>query len=311
MILVSVFTFFGNTIHAEIIDRIVAVVNDEPITQSEFEMSFAPVYQQYVETFQGEELQEKLLEARIMVLNQLIEDKLIYQEAVRRGVTVIDAEIDERIKQFEERFSSTEEFKDELQKQGFTIKQLKQRQREQISVQKLYQYEVLSKVVVSPQDVEQYFSDEADEYTKPERAKVRCIMLRKDTAKEPFETTRGRLQDIIEQYEQGASFETLARTHSEESHAQEGGDLGFVERGQMITAIDEAIFNATIGTLTDIVESEIGYHVFLVEAKQEKKVTPLEEVKETIRTQLFREKTEARYRAWIEELKQDAYISIK
>jgi len=298
-------------VSAEIIDRIVAIVNDEPITQSEFEMSFAPIYKQYAETYKDAELQEKLLEARITVLNQLIEDRLLYQDAVRRGIEVTDDETNKRIEELQSRFASKDEFKKEIEQQGFSMKQIKQRQREQLAIQKLYQYEVLSKVSVSPQDVEKYYQDHIADYTRPERVRARSILLRKDPTKETAEVTRERLAAIIAEFNAGTSFDKLAIEHSQESNAATGGELGFVERGQMITAIDDAIFSCEIGKLTDIVETDIGFHVFYIEARQEGKVTSLEEVKETIREQMFRERSEARYQAWVEELKQDAYISIK
>jgi parvulin-like peptidyl-prolyl isomerase len=308
---VALLASFAGIVSAEIIDRIVAVVNDEPITQSEFEMSFAPIYKQYAETYKDAELQEKLLEARIGVLNQLIEDRLLYQDAVSKGIEVPDEEIEKRIEELESRFASKEEFKKETELQGFSLKQIKQRQKEQLAIQKLYQYEVLSKVSVSPQDVEQFYVEHSADYTSPERVKARSIMLRKDLAKETAEVTRERLSAIVEQFNAGTPFEKLASDNSEESNAATGGDLGFVEHGKMIAAIDNAIFSSEIGKVTDIVETDIGFHVFYIEARQAEKVTSLENVKGAIREQLFRERSEARYQAWVEELKQDAYISIK
>lgn len=296
---------------AEIVDRIVAVVNDEPITQSELDINFMPIYEQYKKTYHGEELQKKLTEARASVLTQLVDDKLIYQEAVDRGVTVSDDEVMEKINELRERFASDADFKDQLYKQGLSMKMLKKRFTEQIAAFKLHQYEVVSKVIISPYDMETYYQGHLDLYTVPERVKVRTIMVKKNPAVEAVADTRLRMEALMERQRKGESFADLAREASDESHAADGGALGFVKRGEMIPKIDQAIFQASIGTVTDIIESEIGFHVFYVEVKQEKAVRAFDEVKDMIRAEIFRQRSEIRHRAWIDELKQNAYISIK
>jgi len=301
----------GGIAQAEIVDRIVAVVNDEPITQSEIDMSFAPIYQQYTHSYEGTTLMEKLEEARLGVLNQLIEDKLILQEAQSLEIEVSDDDVEARINELKQRFSSSQEFLEKMREEGLTIRSLRQRNRDQMMVQRLKQYQVYSRVSVSPQEVENYYNDHLDEYTQDEKVKASTIMVRKDADVEDQTAVSDAMTAILNTYKAGTSFADLAREHSQEAHAQDGGALGFVTKGDMIASVDEAIFATNVGELSEIIESDIGYHVFLIEAKQEKKVTDFEALKETIRNAVFRQKVEERYTAWIGELNKNAYISIK
>ena len=298
-------------LHAEIIDKIVAVVNDEPITQGELDINFMPIYQQYRQTYQGAELEQKLTEARRMVLNQLIEDALVAQDAQKKGLKITDEELESRMKEFRDRFASEDEFRKKLGEQGLTMSELRERIKNQVAVQKMRQYEVYGKINISPLDVEEYYTAHKDDYSKPERAKVSTILLRKEPSKEEISATRVKMEDIVSQISQGMPFADLARKFSQDAHADEGGALGFIKRGQMIPSIDEAIFTTEVGAITPIIETDIGFHIFLVEAKQEASARALEEVRPEIEERLFRERADARYKAWIEELKKNAYISIK
>ena len=103
-----------------LVDRVTAVVNEEVITQSEFDTVFRPIYEQIKETYQGPELQKELREVRLKLLNQMIEDKLVYQEAEKMGIEVLDSEIEEWIASFKSQFPDEATFEGEMQRAGRT-----------------------------------------------------------------------------------------------------------------------------------------------------------------------------------------------
>ena len=103
----------------------------------------------------------------------------------------------------------------------------------------------------------------------------------------------------------------LAKNYSEGPNKKYGGDLGYVARGQLLREIDTAIFSMEKGDVAEVIESPVGYHVCKVYDQKEAKVIPFEEVRQKITEILYREKVQEKFDAWIEELKSNAYISIR
>lgn len=311
IVVVSVFCGPMHVQAIETIDRIVAVVNDEPITQSELDSLLVPIYEQYRSAYTGQEFVEKMNEARQNLLNQLIEDRLIAQEAKRVGVPVTEEEIDFQLSEVKKKFPSENEFRMFLEQQNVNLDSLRDRYRDQIAVRKLHQYEVRQKVIVSPKEIEEYYLKHLDEYTEKEKLKVRTIMIRMKVDEDGNDIARPLIDRIVSDLKEGASFAELAKEYSEETHAAQGGELGFIKRGELIEEFDSVLFSLPVGELSPVLETQVGYHIFQVEAKQEKKTKSLGEVKDEISNVIFRRKSKERYEKWIEELKENAYISIK
>jgi len=300
------------SIQAELVNRIVAVVNDEPITQSELDVLLVPIYEQYRSVYSGQEFVNKMNEARTNILSQLIEDRLIGQEAKRLGVEVESEEINAYVEEIKRKFPDEDAFDVFLDQQDMTMDKLRGRYKDQIAIKKLHQYEVRQKVVVSPLDIEQYYQEHIDELTEKEKVKVKTIMIRKrNDGESGVDEARMRIDKIVQQLSNGASFDEMAKQYSEGMHASDGGALGFVQKDEMISEFDSVLFKLSVGERSDILETELGYHLFLVEAKQGKKVRPLAEVKEDIENTLYRTKAKERFAKWMSELKENAYISIK
>ncbi|MDP8261662.1 MAG: SurA N-terminal domain-containing protein, partial [Candidatus Kappaea frigidicola] len=131
LILLYAVLLFPACLKAEIVDGIVAVVNNEVVTQAELNAILLPLYTQYKSTYSDEELLMKIDEAKKNILYKLIEDKLILQEAHKIGMPATDEEVAERLEQIKSQFSSSEEFKSALASQGLTVVDLKEKYREQ------------------------------------------------------------------------------------------------------------------------------------------------------------------------------------
>lgn len=298
--------------YPETLDRVVAVVNDEVITQSELDSMLHPFYVEYRKRFSGEELIKKLNEVRQKILNQLIEDKLVYQEAVRREIPVRDTEIEEEIKIFKERFGSEEEFQKAMDEEGMTLTKLKERFRRRIAVRRLHYFEIHQKVIVSPGKVERYFEEHKGEFAREKTLSLKTITIRKDRKNpENNEQIREKAEQILKDLREGADFAEIARAHSEDSYAAEGGEFGEVTRGSLAPEIDKAVFTTEEGELTPIIETAIGYHIFKVVKVNPARQSKLEEVREKIKGLLYKEKLNERFNEFMGELKEEAYITIR
>ncbi len=302
-------------VQEELLDRVVAVVNDEVITQAELDAFLRPLYEEYSQQYSGDELVKVVQEARQKLLNQLIEDKIVYQEAVKQGIEVSDLEIDKELQDFKKRLDKPDELELMLEKEGMTLKEMREKLRKQAMVRQLHDREVRAKVIVSPMEVENFYKENTDKFVVKERVKVRSLTIKKSedarTKGIPDEKARKKIARLQQKLLEGQDFERMVQGYSEDARSKQGGLGEWIERGGMIESVDEVLFKTPTGQLTGIVETPIGYHIFRVEEKEAAKTRTLEESREQIMGYLFQQKSNVRFREWMQELKRTAYISIR
>jgi parvulin-like peptidyl-prolyl isomerase len=145
----------------------------------------------------------------------------------------------------------------------------------------------------------------------PEAFHVSSITIRKKSARES-ELARQKLLGLRKRIvEGGVPFDEVARQNSEDTHAAEGGDMGWISRGDFIPQLEEAIFRLKPKEVTPVLESDIGWHLFRLEEHRAKKTKTFEETKEQIEGYLYSEKSRKRFEEWVARLRKDAYISIR
>jgi parvulin-like peptidyl-prolyl isomerase len=299
----------------ELLDRVVAVVNDEVITQAELDTFLRPLYEQYSKEYSGQELVQVMGEIRQKMLSQMIEDKLVYQEAVAMGIEVKDEEVEKELQTFKSKMEKPEALDELLEREGLTMKALRERLKKQAMVRQLQDREIRSKVIVSPAEVEEFYKNNPDQFKTKERVQVKSLTIKKsEEAREKGltdEQAKQRIELLAQKIRMYRNFDQIVKDFSEDSHAKQGGVGEWIDRGAMIESVDNVIFKASIGEVTEIVETPVGYHMFRIEAREPEKVRYFEEVKDQIAGYLFQEKSAARFRDWMEEVKKAAYISIK
>ncbi|MFA6078780.1 MAG: peptidylprolyl isomerase [Candidatus Omnitrophota bacterium] len=296
--------------HSEVIDRIVAVVNNEVITQREIDGILEPIYEQYRSLYYGDELIKKLEEARQKVLDQLIEDRLILSEAKKLNVEVEEAAVDARVDDMVRRFPSREAFERALAQQDINLKDLRARYKEQIMVRRLIDHKVGSKISVSPPEIANFYDKHANEFVQPEQIKLSNILIRpkKNMTMDQAERLANEIESRLRE---GGSFEGLAMEYSEGPNASEGGSMGYVKKGDLLPAIEEVVFELKEGEVSPIIKTNLGFHIFKIDEKRERKVLELSEVRRDVEEAVFREKIKGRIKDWVDGLKKNAYIAYK
>jgi len=294
---------------AEVVERILAVVNDEIVTEQDLDIVMAPIVAQYRTMYAGKEYEEKVKEAREEFLKKVIDDKLILGEAKRKQVIVKDPEVDEMMADVRNKFPSREAFLKTIEDQGLTEKKLWNRFHDQLMTQKLVSYEVKSKVSVSPGEVNEYYKSHTREFVQGDRVRLQHILIR--TSARTEEEAKTLAEDILSQLRSGKPFEELAKANSEGAEASEGGEMGWVEKGQLMGEIDEKIFALEKDQLAGPIQSSLGTHIFKVVERDQFSVKPISEVRNRIQDILFKEKLRERLESWMGSLKKNAYISIR
>ena len=295
---------------AEVVDKIVAVVNDEVITQSEVEESTLSFIADYQLRYGPEEAESKLDDARNDALNRLIEEKLILQEAKRRNIQVSDAEIDERLQQVKSKFASGEEFEKAISESGLTIEKLKDKYRVQLMMATLVNGIIYHNIQISPTQIATYYYGHKSEFIQPGKVKFRILLLKFKPEQEKT-TIKSHAEELLQRIRFGEDFGALAKQYSEGPNAVDGGDMGFVTRGETIKEIDEVIFSLEEDQVSEAIETQVGYNIVKVEEKVPEYEFSLAEATPMIRKRLYEREAELTLREFIDNLKEEAYVDIK
>lgn len=301
---------FAALCNAQIIDRVIAVINDEIIIQSELDRILNPIYKQYREIYSEKELGGKIDDARRELLIQMIEDKLILQEARKKGIVVLEEEIDRRLNEVKSKFTDETEFADVLESQSLSIKILREKYKEQIMMKKIFDKEVRAKIVILPTQIQEYYKQHQNDFNEPETVVLRTLLLKIASAEDRQKIFDWALE-IRKKLEAGENFEELAKKFSEDASAIEGGLIGYVKKGQLREELDKQVFSLKAGEISDVIETSLGFHIFKVDEKISAYSRSMEEVREEVENILFQEKVNERFEEWMDVLKKDAYISIK
>lgn len=293
------------------IDRIVAIVNNEVITQVDLNRAEATIRAEYMGIYPDpQEFAQKLAIARKNIISQMIEEKLILSEAKRYEIEVEPAEIQARLDKIKTSFSSEEEFEQILEDEGLTLKDLRERFNEQEVMMKAVDYFVRAEIKIDPEQLQQYYQAHQSELARPEKVHLRCILIKCERPEDEYEALH-KARRVYERLKSGDDFEELVKGYSEGANVEEGGDLGWIEKGQLIEAIDQTIFSLGVGEFTDVLKTPSGYRIFKVEEIEPKQPLTFSQAQDVIRQILYEQKFTEKFRAWIEKLKQDADIEIK
>ncbi len=298
----------------EVVDRIVAVVNDEIISLSELNRLLSP-YEERIRTlgYTSEQEREMIYKVREDLLNQLIDQKLTAQESDRASITVSEAEIDAALERIKQQSSYTEEdMVTALEQEGSSMAEFREQLREKILRTKLVNQEVRSKIVITDEDIREYYEANQDEYGGEKQYQLRNILLTvplyADSSEK--ETVEQRMAAVVEQFEAGKSFSELARQYSESPMAETGGELGSFALTDLTPQLQTALDGLEIGEITPILDTEQGYQVIYVEEIVQNPGRSLEEVTPEIEEKLYNEIVNEKVESWLSELRESAHIKI-
>jgi peptidyl-prolyl cis-trans isomerase C len=247
------------------------------------------------------------------VLDQIVSYRLLVQESRARKVAADDAEVDARIKQIQGQFPSEEGFKQMLASRKTTVDQMRADIRQDISVQKLIENELSGKVAVKPEQMTDFYAKNPDQFKQPDRVRAShiLIMVPKDADAAAKAQVRTKAAGILKDVKAGQDFAALAKEHSQDpGSAEKGGDLGFFQQGQMVGPFNDVAFKLAPGTVSDLVETEFGFHIIKVAEKQAARTVPLEEVRPQLEQYLERQNREQQTDAFVNGLKAKGKIEI-
>jgi peptidyl-prolyl cis-trans isomerase SurA len=307
-ILLFLMFFMSETAIAKVLDRVVAKVNSEIITLSSVNERVELLKQKLRRDYKGSE-EEILGEA----LNTIVDEKLQLQEGKKRGLQVDDSAVEAAIKDIEKKNGLQEgQLAVMLESEGRSLESYKNHIRDQILLSKVVRFEMGSRVSISERKIAKYYHSNQKDFWESGKARVRHILilteegLSADKKKEKYLLVKGILREV----KGGKDFASAAKEYSEDISSSEGGDVGFVEKGKMVPEFENAVYKMKVGEISDIVETEYGYHIIKVDKILAGRTLPLKDVKNKIQFILSSKKQKSAYEEWMNELKKSAFIEI-
>jgi parvulin-like peptidyl-prolyl isomerase len=281
--------------HAQ--DKIIAVVNNAAITQKELDdfLAFMRLQLSGEREYSARELEDKLQSLKQDLLEKLIEDKLILQEAEKNDVKVEDSLIKARMLQIKKRYRSEEEFQRSLSIQGLTEADIEERIREQAAMYSIIEQKVKSTITIGPSEITDFYSANIEEFKLPEERELNYLKVRDENIARQIENRIKKGQDLgLAANELGLAMNTLKVSSREELKPQLKGVVSQLGEHQTCEPV----------LIDDY------YYIFNLRETTHARQQNLSEVQDSIYRFLFEKKMQEKLASWLQELKKDSYINI-
>ena len=303
----------ANLVEGKIFDRVAAKVNTEIITLSSIEARAEILKQKNIQTDGGNQILDNRKLFLQEALDLIIDEKLQIQQGKKMGFEIDDIAVDAAIRNIEKNNSLEEgQLQIILESEGKSLEVYKNRIRDQILISKIVRFEMGSRVVVSKRKVEKYYHDNQKKFWEPGKVRVRHILIlfEKGDSEITKKKKIRKIKTILTELKEGKDFAEAAKEYSEDVSASMGGDVGFVVKGQMVPEFEKAVFRLKEREISDVVETEYGYHIIKAEKIQKGRTLPFNEVQAEIQITLGKRKQKSAYEDWMNELRESAFIEI-
>lgn len=292
---------------AELVERIIARVNDRLITQSELEKRVDA-------STKAPQVTHDRAQLRRDALDDLIKEKLLNERAKELSVAATDAEIDEALTRVKAQYNLTTdtEFDAALAQSGMTRDDLKKQLQETITLQKVIGRDITNRLEVTDDMLRLEYEREKEKlHAVPEQAHVSEIVIRFDKDDAAARERAGRrIAEAQAKLKAGVAFAEVAKEYSEGKAKERGGDLGLVSKGEMLPAIDAAVFGDPPNEYPAPVLLTSSMHLFRVVERKPAGFKPFNDVKETIRKRIGDDLYEKRFGEYVSRLRREAFVKI-
>ena len=299
---------------AELVDRIVAKVNDDVITLSEFNEEGEGTFEKIRENAPSDQIRSSLRQAKKDILSGLIDRMLISQKAEISGLSVSNEDLDATISRILEQNQITmKQFMEQLQVLGMTEAQYRDKMKNQMLQSKLINYEIRSKIVITDEKVRRYYDESFGQQESSEGyhlLQIGCLWG-SDGRSETRLDAKKRAEQLHAMISEGENFKEIAKVYSDLPSAADGGDIGVFKEEELAPYMRDAIQGLYPGQISEIIESSTAFQFFKILSSREGNViqqAPFETVKEEIRTLLYEQELRENFDKWVKQLREEAFI---
>lgn len=287
------------TVHGETIDRIVAVVNNNIITESTLN---ALILAQTGGLKEGQEPIKADIHTRSFTLDTLIEKQLMKQTADKEGIDVSELEVDKAIEDIQKRSGLTrDDLLLELAKNGLTYKQYRDQLKEDIRQSKFMNMKFRSGINITETDLSEFYTQNLTQFQKSPTFKISIILLQ----------DKRNTKKIMSELDKGTDFSELAKNFSTGPGKDDGGDLGYFELNELGDSLRDTVKDMTIGEVRGPITSDDGIRIVKLTDTRDGAPIPLDDVAGTVRDMLHKAILKEKYNHWLNKIKETAHIEVR
>ncbi|MDD5594617.1 MAG: peptidyl-prolyl cis-trans isomerase [Candidatus Omnitrophica bacterium] len=276
-------------------DKIIAVVNSEVITQKDLNDFTSFTRMQLGREYKAKELEDKIQKMKPDLLNKLIEDRLILQEAKKNNIRLDETRVKSKVEEIKKRYPSDADFQKDLAQQGFVQADIENRIREQLLTYAIIDIQVRSKITVNPIEVTQYYEKNSQEFQVPEQWEFTSLATE----------DRKMAEDAVGQLRKGANLESLAQQDSLSIDK-----LKASKNGQLRKELETEIFKLHKAEVSDPIKIQDRYYIFRLDNILASTQESLAQAQDEISVLLMNNKLQEAMVKWMNEIKQRSYINI-
>jgi len=287
---------------AETLDRIVAVVDGDIITQAQLNKE-TERYRKSIESSANSEEKKKILmdELNKKMLESLIDQSLTQQEAKKYSIEIAEAEIDGAIENIRKNKAlSKEALEKAIAQEGLTLSEYRESIKKQILQARLINFAVKSKVVITDAEIRKQYEANAEKYAVNRKYHLKNILM-KDKAK---------IDEVKSKLDGKEDFSALAKQYSQAPNASDGGDLGVFDVTSFSSGIKDHILLLKKGEHTEVIQTAQGFQIFYAEDIEQGATKTFEQARDEIHDSLYQEQVTEKFETWLESLKKKAHIKI-
>lgn len=309
ILLIMLFALTAAAQEKDTVTKKAVVVNGVVLDQAEIDREYAIVEKQALA--QGQKIPDDRMEQiRNSILENLINEELLVQESKSHGIKVEQSEVEAAFADVQKRFTDAAALEKALAESNISVDDLKIKIQRSIAAKKLMDDQVSNAIVVSESESRAFYDANPEYFKQAEKVKASHILIKCDPKAEASvkDDARKKIEDIQKKLKDGESFSELAKQFSECPSSKQGGDLGFFEQGKMVKPFADAAFALKTGEVSDIVETDFGFHLITATGKKAASTEEYETVKEKINSHLKQGKTQEAVGKYIESLREKATI---
>lgn len=291
---------------AEVVDRIVAIVNESVVTLSELNAATAVALDKIAPDAKRDA--KGIVELKDKVLEGMIEQKLVKQAADSAGIEISEREIDNAVEDVKKQNEmTTDALMLALAQNGLTYREYREQLKEQIRQVKFISKEFRSKIAIQDEEIEDYYKQNRDEFSGLTSYRIRMIFVPSDDE----DLMKKKVGIIKDGLKSGSEFASLATEYSDGPGAEAGGDLGYVKSGELSKEIEEAVMKLGPNGVSEPVSMPEGVYFLQLLDSKPPEARPLAEVSKDIHDKLFKKMMDERFAFWLKEVRMFAHIEMR
>jgi peptidyl-prolyl cis-trans isomerase SurA len=302
--------------NGKVIEEIIARVNNEIITLSDYEKAQAQLHEEVQHDCPActpERIQAMYDDRQKNLLRDEIDQSLLVQRAKDMGISV-EADVIKQLDQVRQQngLASMEDLQKAVEGQGLSWDEYKNSIRNNLLTQEVIRKDAGARVDIGHEDVKKYYEDHKQEFVRPESVVLADIFLSTE-GKTPEEVAaiQKKANDLVARIKKGEDFAELAKRNSEGPTAKNGGELGAFERGQLSKQIEDTVFAMKKNDVSDVIQTKTGFEIIQVLDHYDSGLQPMEKVENEIMNHIYAERMSTMFRGYLAELREQSYVIVK